>query len=764
MKKVTTFKKVWACILVLTLLVGVLGPMQAVQAEVNYADSGSISLCSESTGQYSQTTVIFFQTTDTSIASGPEMQLVEGSGSLTMKKVSEVSERNLYALGSRFYSKGNGKYQLYLLDTNEAEVGDTVTLEGKFATADGSAGVNYQKITFEYVFPTGAAKGYWAVCKEISYVDSGAITLHGNSTGMWSQNTYIYFNTEAEDWSLTERVQLFSKGGTITKGSEDIASTNTQLFRAKTGEFYIYLYGGKEASSGDKYTLEGKFATADGTYGINFSKTVFKCVADASANNGIHWEIIPETTYVDSGEITLQGNSTGIWSQKEYVWFNTEVESWGNTSGVQIIPVEGSGSIIKKNVSTGNEEEIAVSNTQVFRDPSGAFYIYLYGGKEASSGDKYTLEGKFATADGTHGINFSKTIFKCVADASANNGIHWEIVPEIIYVDSGAVTLHNNSVQYTQNNHIFFNTEVEDWSLSARVQLFSEGGKISKVNTETGVAEDITAANTQFFRATSGEFYIYLYGGKEASNGDVYTLEGKFSTSDGTKGVDFQEVTFTYVDGAKKYWEIVKQIDYIDSGALSLHSNSSSPRSTSGSYDGNKILWFNTSDVTFPKHNGTSLIVKGGQITVKKAGTNEVVDVYANGASVFSQSEGLYALYLLDANAVSNGDLLTIQGKFAMSDGSAGINFQPVTYKYIEANNQGYWIAEGKTFTSGQYLKTEKSYTSEILAFEADIRLSANATNKGGVILGTDDGSSDAYTFGVDANGAPYLSVKDGSN
>jgi uncharacterized repeat protein (TIGR02543 family) len=68
------------------------------------------------------------------------------------------------------------------------------------------------------------------------------------------------------------------------------------------------------------------------------------------------------------------------------------------------------------------------------------------------------------------------------------------------------------------------------------------------------------------------------------------------------------------------------------------------------------------------------------------------------------------------------------------------------------------------TFTSGQYVKTETPYTSEILAFEADIRLSANATNKGGVVLGTDDGSSDAYTFGVDANGAPYLSLKDGSN
>ena len=688
MKKLMQWKKLTACLLIMFMIVQIISPIGDVFAAVNYAESGTISLSSESTGQWSQTNIIFFETTDKSIASGSEMQLVEGSGSLTMKKVSEESERDLYALGSRFYSLGNGKYQLYLLDSNAAEAGDTVTLKGKF-TADSSAGVNYQKITFEYVFPTGAEKGYWEVVEQIDYAESGTISLSSESTGQWSQTNIIFFETTDKSIASGPEMQLVEGSGSLTmkKVSEEnernLYASGSRFYSLGNGKYQLYLLDANAAEVGDTVTLEGKFATADGSAGVNYQKITFEYVFPTGAEKG-YWSEVGKKVSVDSGEISLHENSTAAndLNGHSQVWLVTE-ETKKPTSWVELTAVSNEGSV------TINEQEASVTLYGGGTEPA---YLLILNGATLNAGDVITIKGKFATADDSFEMKFAETSFEYKGLHAVTGKGYWGSVTQPInYVNSGALSLHMNSTSGADSNghtQIWFeiaeNTKPSTWTELMAV----EGEGSVKLN-----GQKISA----ILRGGGDEpaWLLTLYD-VDLKAKDVITIEGKFAMADQSYGLNVAETSFEYkglhIVSNKGYWgNVTEPITYANSGALSLHMNSTGGADPNG----NKQIWFEIAENTKPS-TWTELTPVAGEGSVKLNGQD---------ISVILRGGGNEPAWLLELHNVTlkMDDVITIEGKFVTADNSYGLNIAKTSFVYMglhSTRGNGYWQKETKiTYT-----------------------------------------------------------------
>jgi hypothetical protein len=146
------------------------------------------------------------------------------------------------------------------------------------------------------------------------------------------------------------------------------------------------------------------------------------------------------------------------------------------------------------------------------------------------------------------------------------------------YVDSGTYTLHANSTSGAANvQTIYFNpTNCADVNINA--DLKADTGTIKFKSASTGQETTLPSGHYWFHTIgtdTKGLFSLFMIDTYKASNGDTVTIEGTFTLGDTATGVNFEKVTFKFVEtGSTRNWTIMP--NFVDSGSYSLMSNSNS--------------------------------------------------------------------------------------------------------------------------------------------------------------------------------------------
>jgi hypothetical protein len=173
----------------------------------------------------------------------------------------------------------------------------------------------------------------------------------------------------------------------------------------------------------------------------------------------------------------------------------------------------------------GVESDISETYALARSGGNGPYYL-TFGNDVLQDGDMVTISGKFSSVDGQSGIDFETVTFKYIGDGTAADmDDYWEVVKPIDYVDSGAIALHGNSVNYGQPDHIWFTTTDTSLIVSGETQMIAETGTVTR--TRAGETTDVTSSAYLFCQTTPGLFHFILPGnaGVSAQAGDEITLQ-----------------------------------------------------------------------------------------------------------------------------------------------------------------------------------------------------------------------------------------------
>lgn len=600
------------------------------------------------------------------------------------------------------------------------------------------------------------------VVRAESAINTGALELtsaYANGTSAYSDACVEFKSTTAMTLSTG---YLTADGGDVLCNGTSISGNYKIRVSNASGTFVIDSIAAPKVT--DTITVQGQFKYEDTniTAKIEFPATTFQYMGLNASNKG-YWRIYTET--VSSGALVLDstsmdGTDSSSWGR---VLFTTSNGYCPAPTGLRQLVSEG-GTIQEKTSSEGKFVDITSNaSVKLFAGSPDSSLKYKYSfepGWPYTSGTIYTIEGKFKTEDG-FSVNFPKTAIK----RENVDGMHkWSYYYAEV-ISTGALDVtdgYKYGNGYSDLMLEFKAMKDITWPITSTTSLTAVQGSGEIIYGGT----DVTGKANFKAMGTKGVFQI---DGLQNTNvgwpkdSVVLTVKGQFKLSD-DYAMEFPETTFKYMGkngNGKGYWRVLSEPlteNYVNSGAVTVHSNSSSSNTLK------QFFYFETEDRSLPRgtDNEEYLRPESGRARITYQGPNDddqEVDLTFNGR-IFSHSNGAYALYIL-CNQV-HGAVVNLQGKFATADGSIGIDIQPVTFQYVAVDEtNGYWVTVGASFTSDIYWEAENAYEEEILAYEATVRLPQNVTENGGVILGTNRDGDDTYAFGVDADGAPYLALKD---
>ena len=581
-------------------------------------------------------------------------------------------------------------------------------------------------------------------------INAGALTLKSAYANGTNQYTALLVEFQSQtSISLPETGKLTAvsgKGDILRNGTSVLGKVNFTATGASGGFKIDGIEGtGSWPQKTETFTVQGQFTLPSGSV-VEFPTTTFQYMGTNAASGYGYWRDYTQT--VASGALTLASESLNGTNQYGWGGFRfTAANGYAPAPrGINTQKFQSAGGTITKKADASSEEVELTLGTNVNlksgdTDRSGKYYIEDCG--SFKEGNIITIQGAFKTEDG-FSINIAKTAFKY---EGSNKWSYYTDVRE-----SGEISLNTG---FESSVVKFWPSNSQDVTFNSSIQLIPIAGKGAILQNGKDISSSV-----ELWSYTSGLHAIW---GVSANVGTEITLEGDFALkNDATTVVCYPKTVFKIVeaiDGSKK-WAQIRTENYVESGGVTVHDNSAS--ASTSQID---RIYFQTDDKSMAKNTAGDGWLRAEAGTILYNGTDITSSVkYAGNARIYSYSNGVYLIYL-QRNAV-DGTVVTIQGSFAMADGSMGVDLQPVTLKYEvpEGAEKGYWVTEGMNFSSDKHWQAESAYEEEILKYEATIRLSKTATNNGGVILGNSDGDGDAYTLGVDENGAPYLKLKDGNS
>lgn len=585
---------------------------------------------------------------------------------------------------------------------------------------------------------------------------------YANGTSQWAKYMLQFQSKTSVSTPEGTLVAVADSGEILRNGSTVVNKSSTQGIRLRVNTQGVFSLDQMEYTQRcdgaynyplvtETFTVKGQFNIVDSaseTVGmVTLPTTTFQYMGTDSTSGYGYWRVYTET--VESGAITL--DSTSLDGTDSISWgrvlFTTSNGYCPAPSGLRQLVSEG-GTIKEKSSSEGEFVDITSNVKLLAGSPDSSLkskYI-IEPGYPYTSGTIYTIEGKFITEDG-FSVNFPKTAIK----RENVDGTHkWSYYTDVR--ESGELALNSG---FDASTVKFWPQNTADVTFNSNLVPVTGNGTILENGNDV-------SSNVVLATYTSGLHAIW---GVSANVGTVITLEGEFALeNDATIVVRYPKTVFKIVEtsGGSKKWIQIRTDNYVESGTVTVHDNSAS---ASEAPLHTQTIYFQTEDSSIPKNTSSAGWLRAEQGTILYNGTDITSSLkYGGNARFYSYSNGVYLIYL-QRNAV-DGTTVTLQGTFAMPDGSIGVDLQPVTFKYVlpEGAEVGYWVTEGMTFTSDKQWQVESAYEEEILKYEASIRLSKTATANGGVILGNYDNNGDTYTLGVDTNGAPYLKLKDGDN
>ena len=709
---------------------------------------------------------------------GINTQKFQSDGGTVTLKADQNAEEVVLTLGTDINLKSGDtdrsqKYYIEDYKNGAFTAGNILTIQGKFKTEDGFS-IEFPKTSFMYEGKTtdestGTAYLKWSYYTEPEEESTEIAELELATAYATGANDYtalmLQFQSKTSVSIPAGTLNAVDGSGEILRNGKSIENqdasagkaiqlkVNAQgLFSLDNMQYAMNcngIYGFPVET--ETFSVKGKFNIVDNEGqklgSVIISETTFQYMG-LNANTKGYWRNYKET--VESGALSLDN---GILNGTDQYGFGVVTFTMANGyvpaprgKATQIFKSDG-GTITLK--ADQNAEEISLAlGTDIKlkaakKSEGGKYYLEDYKNYSFTAGNIITIQGTFKTEDG-FSINIPKTAFQY----EGNN--KWSYFTQVR--SSGEVTLNSG----------FESSVVKFWPQNATDVTFSNSEKLVAVAGKGSVLQngkDISSS-IEVWSYTSGLHAIW---GVSSAVGTELTFEGDFAlSSDPTVVVRYPKIVFKIIemkDGSKK-WVQVRTTNYVESGGVTVHDNSAS-QSTSQV----DIIYFETDDRSLAKNTAGDGWLRAEEGTILYNGSDITSSVlHAGNARIYSYSNGVYLIYL-QRNAV-DGTEVTIQGSFAMADGSMGVDLQPITLKYVlpEGAEKGYWVTVGMNFSSDKHWQVESAYEEDILRYEATVRLSKTATKNGGVILGNCDESGNTYTLGVDANGAPYLKLKDSNN
>ena len=754
MKQICKKHKWLACLLAIVMLIGVVEPLGVVKAE-GTINTGTLALnTAYATGMNEYTALLVEFQSQTTISLPEKGKLTAAdSGDILRNGTSVLGKVNLTATST------TGGFKIDGIEGTGSwpQKTETFTLQGQF-TLPGGTVVEFPTTTFQYMGTNASGFGYWR--DYTATVESGAIALDSTSldgTDGYAWGRVLFTTSNGYCPAPSGLRELVSDGGTIKKktSSEGEFVDITSSVKMKAGSpdsslKYKYIMEPESPyTSGTIYTIEGKFKTEDG-FSVNFPKTAIK----RENVDGTHKWSYYLSEPISTGELDVTDDyKNGCGYSHLMLIFKTK-EAVELPENGYLTAVPGSGELKYNDSSFPAGVKIRAYNT------SGEFAVDGFA-SEMKTSDTISVKGKFTLPNGDI-VEFPETIFQYMGK-NANELGCWKVLSNADVISIGELDV--TDAYKTGNDYSYAMLEfkaMEDitWPVNSNTPLTAMSGS------DEIIYDGVNVTGVANFKATGTKGVFQIDGLENTTVGSpkesvVLTVKGQFKLTDDYI-MEFPETTFKYMGkngNGKGYWRVISEPltdNYVNSGAVTVHSNSSSSNTIK------QYFYLQTDDRSLPRGTGNEeyLRPESGSARITYQAPNEKeVDLTFDGR-IFSHENGAYALYILRPQ--KDGAIVNLQGKFATADGSIGIDFQPVTFKYVAIDEtSGYWVTVGTSFTSDIYWEAENTYDEEIQAFEATVRLSKNA--EGGVILGTNRDSNDTYTFGVDTAGAPYLALRDGA-
>ena len=425
-----------------------------------------------------------------------------------------------------------------------AQEGDILTIDGAYYNESKAIKLVFDNCQIQF------KNGVWTAYEEAVEVvyttyEIGALKVHTNSLG-YADNvpkaTQLYMTPATGSLPIQDAnwaAKFAAESGVGIK-------VNGETYTAKMVSSNAGLYLGlPELNVGDVVTIGGTFVYEDGKAKYVIEETTFQWCGNA-------WEIYTEYTTYETGKLAVGGGSsaTAMYIAKadgtgfevtESTW-TERLKWWGDGVGI-----------------TFNGEQIATKNTD-FKIP-GNIYLGLKG-KTAVAGDEVVVSGTFynATLKVKYVVTETKFTF---------NGTAWEVVggavtpdePEVPEVEyTNVITITNLGALGSSNagmiNGYAVNTETErptvagDWDNKFSFKAGSGDGFLFN-------GEELTGWE---IKQPGYDFYIVL--GKEASEGDIITLDGEFVNDSIAKKIVFVDCVLQFDGTAWVIYEEKPEINY----------------------------------------------------------------------------------------------------------------------------------------------------------------------------------------------------------
>ena len=508
-------KRIFASILTCAMLLNLCSPMTSVRA-TEVVDSGALTV----RGETSETWIWVKTATTERPTVNDSLTKVGGSGSLTING-SEAG----------YIAHENGIYFL-IFDGHTFVDGDVITVKGQFQAPDGFI-INMQETIFEYDSTTTPK---WSIANGVEPVDSGALTVHGNTSETWI-------------WVKTATTERPTVNDSLTKvgGSGSLTINGSEAgYIAHENGIYFLIFDGHTFVDGDVITVKGQFQAPDG-FIINIQETMFKYNSATTPK----WTIYKEMTEVSSGAITIGQ------VQANRVWFNTETKSESLPFSA-MSAVSGSGSITVNGVEN--------SSAHLFHEDNvSGLYLIEMDALTFNAGDKVVIKGKFQTADERFVIDIAETTFLCVDPAGADS-VYWKIATAADLAEYQEVTVHAavspsgyNTVEQRYDFYFDLNETIGDTT------SIIEG---MQYTINDGEKKPLTALMTPH----TGETLLAVVWGAEVAEPTKITFSGKGILSENPeKGVAFKNEVSVYIN--EYGWsldEFIKPTAYVDTGISGL--------------------------------------------------------------------------------------------------------------------------------------------------------------------------------------------------
>ena len=291
----------------------------------------------------------------------------------------------------------------------------------------------------------------------------------------------------------------------------------------------------------------------------------------------------------------------------------------------------------------------------------GGIYYVIFDGLTIEEDAEVTIKGQFKASDGFI-INVQETTFKYNSAATPK----WAIKNDVTPVDSGTLTVDKG----TSEKRILVTAEATEKPTVA--------GVLSKVSGSGSITLNGAAQGYLYYE--KGIYYV-IFDGLTIEEGAEVIVKGQFKAKDGFI-INMQETTFKYNSAATPKWVNKNDVTPVDSGALTVHKDTSDKR-----------ILVTTEATEKPTVAGVlSKVAESGSITLN--GTAQGYLYY---------EKGIYYV-VFDGLTIEAGSVVTVKGQFKAKDEFI-INVQETTFLCVDPTGAegAYWkIATAADFAEYQ--------------------------------------------------------------